>query len=216
MAVRSRSAIVIGASISGLAAALALGRRGYVVTCFERDSTPMPTDHLEAFARWERRGAAQTRHSHVLLAPLVKLMKTHAPDFYRRVIDAGAEELGFADLVRSNFKDVVLEPGDEDICFLACRRVVFEFLLRKYIAERHDVRIVEGATVTGLTAAPGSPPTITGVCFRSGDAEQTLRADIVIDASGRHGAGDAWLTAIGATPAVRESNPCGIFYTSRF
>src|SRR5574338_680202 len=79
-------AIVIGTSISGLGVALALGRLGYTVTCFERDATPMPNDHLEAFAKWDRRGAAQTRHSHVLLAPLVKLMKAHAPDFYARVI----------------------------------------------------------------------------------------------------------------------------------
>ena len=213
---RSRSAIVIGTSISGLAAALALGRRGYDVTCFERDATPMPNDHLEAFARWDRRGAAQTRHSHVLLAPLVKLMKAHAPDFYRRVIDAGAEELGFAELVRSNFKTVELEPGDEDICFLACRRVVFEFLLRKYVAERHDVRIIEGATVTGLTATPSSPPSITGVRYDHAGRSAELQADVVIDASGRHGAGDAWLAGVGAAPAVKESNPCGIFYTSRF
>ena len=35
-------------------------------------------------------------------------------------------------------------------------------------------------------------------------------------ASGRHGAGDAWLAAIGAQPAEQQSSPCGIFYTSRF
>ncbi len=44
----------------------------------------------------------------------------------------------------------------------------------------------------------------------------TIDADIVVDASGRHGASDAWLTAIGANPAEQESSPCGIFYTSRF
>src|SRR4029078_12619055 len=88
-------AAIIGASVSGLAAALALGLRGYTITCIERDATPMPRDHLDAFERGDRRGAAQTRHSHVLLAPLVKLMKTHAPDLYRRLLDAGAEELGF-------------------------------------------------------------------------------------------------------------------------
>src|SRR5512144_932472 len=99
-------AIVIGASIAGLAAALALGRRGYTITCIERDATPLPRDHLDAFAQWDRRGAAQTRHSHVLLAPLVKLIKAHAPDFYDRLLAAGAEELGFAELARSTFADV--------------------------------------------------------------------------------------------------------------
>ncbi len=133
-------AVIVGTSVAGLAAALALAQRGYRITCIERDATPMPHNHLEAFATWDRRGAAQTRHSHVLLAPLVKLLKAHAPDFYAQLLACGAEELGFAELVRANFDTVTLEPGDEDICFLACRRVVFEFLLRRYIAQRHDVR----------------------------------------------------------------------------
>jgi 2-polyprenyl-6-methoxyphenol hydroxylase-like FAD-dependent oxidoreductase len=216
MATRSPHAAIIGTSVSGLAAALALGLRGYTVTCIERDATPMPRDHLDAFAKWDRRGAAQTRHSHVLLAPLVKLIKTHAPDFYARLLAAGAEELGFAELARSTFADVKLEPGDEDICFLACRRVVFEFLLRRYISERHDVRILEGTTVTGLLAQPGSPPRVTGVRIEQSSGVTDLHADVVIDASGRHGAGDAWLAAIGAQPPEQQSSPCGIFYTSRF
>lgn len=216
MTTRSPHAAIIGTSVSGLAAALALGLRGYTVTCIERDATPMPRDHLDAFAKWDRRGAAQTRHSHVLLAPLVKLIKAHAPDFYDRLLAAGAEELGFAELARSTFADVALAPGDEDICFLACRRVVFEFLLRRYISERHDVRILEGTTVIGLLAQPGSPPRVTGVRIEQPSGVTDLQADVVIDASGRHGAGAAWLAAIGAQPPEQQSSPCGIFYTSRF
>jgi 2-polyprenyl-6-methoxyphenol hydroxylase-like FAD-dependent oxidoreductase len=210
-------AIIIGTSIAGLAAALALGQRGFTITGIERDATPLPRDHLEAFAMWDRRGAAQTRHSHVLLAPLVKLLKVHAPAFYKEVLRAGAEELGFAELAEATFGDVTLEPGDEDICFLACRRVVFEFLLRRYIAQRHDVRIIDGATVTGLQSTPGEPPRITGVViqYASGNSE-TLTGDVVIDASGRHGATEAWLAAAGAKAPLHESSPCGIFYTSRF
>ena len=188
MAVHSPHAVIIGASVSGLAAALALGLRGYTITCIERDSTPMPRDHLDAFEKWDRRGAAQTRHSHVLLAPLVKLIKTHAADLYQRLLDAGAEELGFAELARASFANAVLEPGDEDICFLACRRVVFEYLLRRYISEQHDVRIIEGATVVGLLAEPGHPPRITGVRVEQSSGVTGIEADVVIDASGRHGA----------------------------
>ncbi len=217
MAAAAPHALIIGASVSGLAAALALGLRGYSITCIERDASPLPSDHLDAFDKWDRRGAAQTHHSHVLLAPLVKLIKTHAADFYDRVLAAGAEELGFPELARATFgDDVALEDGDEDICFLACRRVVFEFLLRRYIAERHDVRIIEGAKVTGLLAAPGQPPRVTGVRIEQASGAADLHADIVVDASGRHGDGDAWLAAIGARIPEQQSSPCGIFYTSRF
>ncbi len=210
-------AAIIGTSVSGMAAALALGLRGYTITCIERDATPLPRDHLDAFEKWDRRGAAQTRHSHVLLAPLVKLIKTHAADFYDRLLAAGAEELGFPELARATFGDVALQAGDEDICFLACRRVVFEYLLRRYIAERHDVRIVEGATVTGLLADTSRLlPRVTGVRFEQASRSSELQADVVIDASGRHGDGDAWLAAIDAQKPEQQSSPCGIFYTSRF
>jgi 2-polyprenyl-6-methoxyphenol hydroxylase-like FAD-dependent oxidoreductase len=213
----SPHAVIIGTSIAGLGAALALGQRGFTITCIERDSTPLPRDHLDAFAMWDRRGAAQTRHSHVLLAPLVKLLKTHAPDFYAEVLRSGAEELGFAELAEASFGALTPEPGDEDICFLACRRVVFEYLLRRYIAQRHDVQIIEGATVTALTATPGEPPRITGVVVEHlAGTSQTIAADVVIDASGRHGGTDAWLAAVGAAAPEHESSPCGIFYTSRF
>ena len=217
MTIRSPHAAIIGTSVSGLAAALALVQRGYTITCIERDATPMPRNHLDAFETWDRRGAAQTRHSHVLLAPLVKLIKTHAADFYERLLEAGAEELGFAELAHASFGEVTLEPGDDEICFLACRRVVFEYLLRRYVAERHDVRIVEGATAKALLAEPGQPPRITGVRIEhSNGASALIDADVVIDASGRHGAGDLWLADVGARPAEQESSPCGIFYTSRF
>jgi 2-polyprenyl-6-methoxyphenol hydroxylase-like FAD-dependent oxidoreductase len=230
-------AIVIGTSIAGLAAALALGQRGFTITCIERDAAQMPRDHLDAFAKWDRRGAAQTRHSHVLLAPLVKLLKSHASEFYAEVLHAGAEELGFAELAQATFGDVALEPDDVDICCLACRRVVFEFLLRRYIAQPHGeqphgeqphgeqphgeqphgVRIIDGATVTALQARPGDPPQITGIDLQYASGKnETLTADLVIDASGRHGATEAWLTAVGARTPLHESSPCGIFYTSRF
>ena len=63
---------------------------------------------------------------------------------------------------------------------------------------------------------PGAPPRVTGVEIEQDSGVSRISADIVIDASGRHGASDAWLAAIGAKPVEQESSPCGIFYTSRF
>ncbi|NJN53229.1 MAG: hypothetical protein HC809_17190 [Gammaproteobacteria bacterium] len=115
-------ALIIGASVAGLGAALALAPRGYRITCVERDHTPLPQDHLDAARTWQRRGASQTRHSHVLLAPLVNLIDRYAPDLLQRLIAAGAEELGFEAVAAAAFDVVDLEPGDEEIRFLACRR----------------------------------------------------------------------------------------------
>lgn len=83
-------------------------------------------------------------------------------------------------------------------------------MLRRYIAQRHDVAILEGATVGALVADGGTPPRVTGVRVeQAANGSQTIGADIVVDASGRHGATDAWLAAIGAVPAAAEPPPCG-------
>ena len=60
---------VIGAGVTGLATALELSKAGHDVTIIERDQTPMPKTHDEAFD-WDRRGAPQVRHSHALLGRL--------------------------------------------------------------------------------------------------------------------------------------------------
>ena len=57
------TAVVVGAGIGGLAAAMALSRVGFEVVVIERDDTPMPDDVEGAF-EWDRRGAPQVRHTH--------------------------------------------------------------------------------------------------------------------------------------------------------
>ena len=65
MSRRAGSAVVIGGSIGGLAAAIGLARRGFGVTVLERDVAP-PTDDAErAFSDWERGNVPQCRQPHV-------------------------------------------------------------------------------------------------------------------------------------------------------
>ena len=51
---------VIGAGVTGLATALELSKAGHDVTIIERDQTPMPKTHDEAF-EWERCIACQLK-----------------------------------------------------------------------------------------------------------------------------------------------------------
>ena len=81
--------MIVGGSIAGLASAFALCRQGLTVACLERDATPMPEDHLAAWEHWRRDGAGQTRHSHVLLAPLVNSIKSDMPDFFATLRASG-------------------------------------------------------------------------------------------------------------------------------
>lgn len=210
---QGRHVVVIGGSVAGLGAGLAFANDGHRVTLLEGDRSPMPASHVEAFERWDRRGSPQTLHSHALLARLRNLIRDHAPDLLEKLLACGAGELSFADMVARLAPGAALEPGDEDIVLLACRRATFEWVLRRHVLDTGLVDFRDGVRATGLVAEPGDPPHVTGVAI---EGEAPLAADLVVDASGRRSKLRAWLEAAGCTPIRQESEPCGIFYTSRF
>jgi len=218
MSQQQQHVVVIGGSVAGLGAGLALAKDGHRVTILEGDPSPMPASHVEAFEQWERRGSPQTRHSHALLARLRNLIRDHAPELLDKLLACGAGELGFADMVARLAPGAALEPGDEDVVLLACRRVTFEWVLRRHVLDTGLVDFRDGVRVEGLLAAPGAPPHVTGVRIvePGAGAPRELAADFVVDASGRRSMLGDWLPAVGCEPVRSESEPCGIFYTSRF
>ena len=216
---RPRQVVVIGGSVAGLGVALALSSRGHRVTVLEADASPLPESPAAAFAHWDRRGSPQTRHSHALLARLRNLIRDHAPELLEKLLASGAEELRFTDRVRQLFPDPQLEPGDEDIVFLACRRTTFEWVLRRHVEGCGRVDFRDGTAVTRLAArrdAGSGLPTVTGVFARGPCGEERIEGDLVVDASGRRSRLRRWLPEIGTRQVPEASSPCGIFYTSRF
>ncbi len=211
--------VVIGGSITGLGAGLALTSDGHRVTILEADSAPMPDTHLEAF-EWDRHGSPQTKHSHALLARLYLLIRDRAPGLLDKILACGAEELGFIDRARQIFGEIELEEGDEDIVLLACRRSTFEWVLRRHILDTGLVDFRDGITVTGLSSVrdPGTGlPRVTGVKVEDLDGSAyEVTGDLIVDASGRRSRLRRWLPEIGTQEVHQDSEPCGIFYTSRF
>ncbi len=215
----AKHVIVIGGSVAGLGAAVALSGRGHRVTILEADATPLPATHGEAFEHWKRRGAPQTRHSHALLARLRNLIRDHAPELLQKLLACGAEELHFTRRARELFPDAQLEEGDADIVALACRRITFEWILRRHVLDTGLVDFRDGVAVERLEAvrdAATGLPRVTGVWTTSPSGGQLVSGDLVVDASGRRSPLPRWLPAIGARDVREASSPCGIFYTSRF
>lgn len=212
--------VVIGGSVAGLGVSLALSNRGHRVTVLESDATPLPPDHTEAFEKWKRKGSPQTRHSHALLARLRNLIRDNAPDLLETLKACGAEELRFTERVKELFDEPTYEEGDDDIISLACRRITFEWVLRRHVIDSGLVDFRDGVEVTRLEAEPpnGAPPRVTGVWLKEGrdGIERLLEADLVVDASGRTTKLGTWLPAIGTAPVREASSDCGIYYTSRF
>ncbi|MCP5068930.1 MAG: hypothetical protein GY946_20400 [bacterium] len=215
-----KNIIVIGGSVAGLGVGVTLSADGHRVTILEADSSPMPASHIEAFEKWERKGSPQVWHSHALLSRLHTLIKERAPGLIEQLLACGAEELSFQQMAGRMIKDPVFEPEDEEIVLIACRRITFEWVLRRYVLDTGLVEFQDGVSVTGLTTRKESgtdPPVVTGVRLRDPDGtESTLEGDLVVDATGRGSKLKRWLEEIGAQPFYETSEPCGISYTSRF
>jgi 2-polyprenyl-6-methoxyphenol hydroxylase-like FAD-dependent oxidoreductase len=194
-------AVIIGAGLGGLAAALFLARRGHEVDLFERDADAPPDDAKAAFSTWTRRGVPQARHAHAFLGLSGKVLKEEAPDVIAALRAAGATR------VRMPGGDL---PGVE---LITARRLTYEALLRHFVGAEKNVRLHAGVTIEELVAAPGqNVPRIVGVRTNDG---QECRADLVADASGRWTRGDAWLAAAGARQWKEQAVESPFVYLTR-
>ena len=190
---------VVGGGVSGLSAALKLGRQGHRVTVYERDDTPMPESADQAFF-WDRRGAPQVRHSHAFLARLVSLLRQNEPDVLERLFLAGATEIRFGDELPDTMEGFVPDPSDPELNMLTCRRTTFEWVLRRVVLDEGQVTFSTGLGVTGLTHELDEAtnlPRVTGIRLEDGSE---VPSDWVVVASGRRSALPEWLADIGVGP----------------
>jgi 2-polyprenyl-6-methoxyphenol hydroxylase-like FAD-dependent oxidoreductase len=199
--------LVLGSGLAGLAAGLALGRRGHAVTLVERDPTPAPLGAEAAFDAWQRPGIPQFRQPHNFLGLGRRILRERAPDVYQAVLQAGASEIEQFRFIT----DGSHERGDEDLVTLACRRPVFEAVLRRAVAQQANIDMRLGCRVGGLALSAGQAPHVEGVVLENGER---LMADLVVDASGRASRAPAWLQEHGADPVSERTSKCGLMYYS--
>ncbi|MEA2626555.1 MAG: hypothetical protein QOD06_2600, partial [Candidatus Binatota bacterium] len=215
MDLAGRRAVVAGAGIAGLAAALSLGERGAEVVLVDADPPPAVDTADDAFARWNRRGAPQFRHSHAFLARLRSILLEAYPEVHRALLDEGARELRLLDFPPPALRPLAPEPGDEQLATIGCRRSTFEWVLRRRVTAAPWLVVHGGRTVSALVAGPARE--VRGVRIDDGRGRsRSIAADLVIDATGRTSRAPRWLAAIGAPPPLETRSPSSIVYYTRF
>lgn len=209
----NKRAIIVGAGIGGLAAAMALSRIGCDVVLIERDDTPMPDDVEGAFA-WDRRGAPQVRHTHGFPALIRVILRDRYPDVLRALLDAGVSELSIMPSIVP--PDAPNRDRDaEDLQVLSCRRTTLEWVLRRCALTEPGVTLRVGVGVSGLLTSEGAESSALGVVgVRLADGTE-LRGDLVVASTGRRCEVPAWFAAHGVHIA-EEEHPTGTIYLSRF
>jgi len=201
-------AIVIGASMGGLLAARALSDFYATVTILERDA--FPTSDVP------RKGVPQGRHTHGLLARGRVVLEEFFPGYSNEVATESGGLLGdIANDITWMGHNVALAQGKSDLIGLLASRPVLEGHVRRRVLQLLNVRAIENCAVQGL-ATGAARDRVTGVRVRvDGEGEQTLDADLVVDASGRGSASPAWLEELGYQRPAEEKVEIGIGYMTR-
>jgi 2-polyprenyl-6-methoxyphenol hydroxylase-like FAD-dependent oxidoreductase len=199
-------AIVVGGSIGGLLTGLVLTEVCDEVVVLERGElpdTPAP-----------RAGVPQGAHAHGLLAGGLEALEQLLPGLRHELEQNGCP-------TGDNLRDAAwvfagrrLALGDSGVPGMTIARPVLEHAIRRRVAASPHLTIRTGARVQGLSYEAGR---VTGVRVLStpGGTEETLTADLVVDASGRHSKLPEWLTTLGLTAPPVEEIELETHYASR-
>jgi 2-polyprenyl-6-methoxyphenol hydroxylase-like FAD-dependent oxidoreductase len=204
-------AVVLGAGMAGLLAARVLAEAYERVTVLERDSLPATTGH--------RRGVPQGRHAHLLIPRGTQILDGLFPGLVADMIVGGLPmirdfaELSFAPA--GHLLDLRGQPSQPFMC--SAGRPFLEGHVRLQVKALPAVEIVDRCEIVGLVTTLAWDR-VTGVRIRrlaADAAEETLDADLVLDATGRGGRTHTWLSTIGYDQPPEEQLTVQLKYTSR-
>jgi 2-polyprenyl-6-methoxyphenol hydroxylase-like FAD-dependent oxidoreductase len=213
-----KDAVVVGAGIGGLLAARVLADAYEKVTVTDRDSLPPDGQN--------RRGVPQGQHIHVLLPSGAAVLEDLFPGLTADLVNGGTPVVSDFSQMRASFgghrmcAQAVPVPGT----FVQPSRPYLEWQVRTRVRALPNVEMAGECEAAGLAVADAQDR-VTGVRIvrrAAGGAgpggagsEDTLRADLVVDATGRAGRTATWLSALGYTEAAEEQVRVHIKYASR-
>ncbi|MGH3962701.1 MAG: FAD-dependent oxidoreductase [Pseudonocardiaceae bacterium] len=202
-------AVVLGASMAGLLAARVLVDGYDRVTVVDRDVLPA------GFA--DRRGVPQGGHLHALHARGRELLDELFPGFTGHLVQAGAITADTLGGCRIHVSGQRLRQVDIGLPALGASRPFLEGHIRQRVRALPSVRFVEGNDGVGLVT-DSDQGRVTGVRVahrEEGSTEQTVSADLVVDATGRGSRTPMWLKQLGYPQPEADRVEIGLGYSSR-
>jgi 2-polyprenyl-6-methoxyphenol hydroxylase-like FAD-dependent oxidoreductase len=202
-------AIVLGGSIAGLLAARVLNDLYDQVTVVDRDELAPGSE--------PRRGVPQGRHIHALLARGQQIFEQLFPGLTAELASHGAPIGDASADARLLFGGHRLARSDAGLVAVSASRPLLEDRIRARVRALPGVRFAPPADAVGLRASPDGRR-VTGVrLLRRGGAgaEETLGADLVVDATGRGSRTPAWLQALGFGTPEEDRVGVDVGYVTR-
>ena len=182
----------------------------------ERDADPLPPTAADAWDSWARKGVVQLRQPHNFMPGLRLLLEAELPDMQPALAAAGASRFDFINPLPPFITDRSPRPIDEQLWTLTARRPAGEWVFANAARQEQGITVRTGVNVVGLVAGSAvlnGVPHIVGV--RTADGEE-VRADLVVDASGRQSRAPQWLESVGGRPPYEERADSGFTYYTRY
>jgi 2-polyprenyl-6-methoxyphenol hydroxylase-like FAD-dependent oxidoreductase len=199
-------AIVIGASMGGLAAAAAVAPHFARVTVLDRDELPADAS--------PRRGVPQGRHAHGIQPGGLRALEQLLPGLTESLVADGARP---GDICGNGGWWVgggQLASAPAGIGAMGFTRPFVEHAVRSRVAALPNVTVRDRTEVEGLLSFDR---TVTGVAVAptGGGETERIRADLVVDATGRVSRMPEWLASLGLPVPEEERVHCKMAYLTR-
>jgi 2-polyprenyl-6-methoxyphenol hydroxylase-like FAD-dependent oxidoreductase len=207
-----RHALVVGGSLAGLFTARVLADFFDKVTILDRDVFPVLPDH--------RKGVPQSYHAHTLLPTAFPILERLFPgimnDLHRDGATTASNLVPFALVSPRGLLPLPKWPGE----IIAFSRPLLEWHVRDRVSNMPGVYIMANTEVIKLLSTQDRSRVI-GVQTRNRTEEDhaittTIKADLVVDASGRHSQAPQWLMELGYEAPPVETINSNLRYASRF
>ncbi|MFT5500556.1 MAG: 2-polyprenyl-6-methoxyphenol hydroxylase-like FAD-dependent oxidoreductase [Woeseiaceae bacterium] len=199
-------AIVLGASIAGLLA-------GRILASFFDEVILLDKEELDDGIA-ARKAVPQGNHVHVILTPTYVALQRYFPGLVDNLVSQGATVRDAGSDARVMIYGQSLTNGYTGQAIIGSTRPFFENHLRQYVLAIDGVEIRSGHRFQKWLWSD-SGRKITGIVARDAHGEQSLSADLFVDARGRASTLISELNEMGYGRPPVEQVEVGLGYTSR-
>ncbi|MFF4319241.1 FAD-dependent oxidoreductase [Streptomyces sp. NPDC001568] len=203
---RPERVVIVGGSIAGMLAAAAVKEHVDSVEILEAHDLPAGPE--------PRTGVPQAAHIHWLQAGGAEAIDTLLPGSIDRLLAAGAHRIPVTtDMVIFSPEGWYRRWQRATHYVITASRDLTDLVVREEVLKDSRVTVRGNTRAVGLL---GDRHAVRGVRIRDADGvEAELRADLVIDASGRASRLPRWLARLGIANLAEEHLDSGMVYASR-
>jgi 2-polyprenyl-6-methoxyphenol hydroxylase-like FAD-dependent oxidoreductase len=199
------TAVVLGGGLAGVLVATVLARHADAVVLVEGGRYPAVPG--------PRSGLPQGYHNHVFVAGGVEALEALLPGTVGALLARGAHRRDLPGGALIRCAAGWFHRYETGAYLVSCSRWLADHVVRERALACGGVSVRERTQVLGLV---GDASRVSGVVVAGPDGRvETIRADVVVDATGRRSRAPRWLADLGAAPMEEVTVDPGLAYSTR-